>query len=106
MINDTNTRLEIANTILSQLGGGQFSLLVGLKNAMATESGLQFKIGKGAKRNINTVQVELDPSDTYTVKFWNCRGLKMNLISEVSDVYCDSLRQVFTDATGFYCTFR
>jgi len=105
MSNSASTRCEIAHTILNQFGGGQFGLLVGIKNIMALESGVQFKIGRGAAKKINTVVVELTPADTYTVTFWNCRGMKMDKISTFEDVYCDELQDLFTRETGFYCRF-
>lgn len=99
-------KIQIANTILSQLGGGQFNLCVGLKNAVALESGVQFQIGRGAKHGINKVRVILNACDLYDVEFWKCGKFEFKCVKSLEGVYAEDLRDIFTDATGFYCTFR
>ena len=65
-------------------------------------SGLSFRIpGKNfAKNDINKVVVTLDPSDTYTVSFLRTRANVVKEISTHSDVYNDSLVEVFEHETG------
>ncbi len=96
--------LQVAQTILEQLGGRRFLAMVGAKNIAGDESSVQFSIGNGAKNKINKVRVKLEDSDTYTVEFWSIRGAKFDLVSTFSDVYCDQLQEIFTAETGFYCT--
>ncbi len=98
----TAERKEIAQTILAQLGGNQFITMTGAKNLAATDFGLQFKIGSGAKNGITHVTVTLNTMDLYNVKYVKVRGSKMTTIGEDKDVYCDMLRSTFTAATGFY----
>lgn len=93
---------EIAQTILNQLGGGMFRIMTGAKNFTAVENGLQFKIGGGASKKINFVEVKLDPSDTYTVKFSKIVKFDVKPISEFFNIYCDELQELFTTETGFY----
>lgn len=95
---------QVAATILAQLGGHQFAVMTGMKNALTTENGVQFSIGRGAKNGINKVVVTLTPSDTYDVTFYRIsrRGLTVNVIAKREFIYCDQLREVFTNATGFY----
>uniref|UniRef100_A0A6H2A606 Uncharacterized protein n=1 Tax=viral metagenome TaxID=1070528 RepID=A0A6H2A606_9ZZZZ len=96
-------KLEIARTILAQLGGHKFTVMTGAKNIFALENGLQFALpGNGGftKYGINRVQVILDPSDTYTVKFMKIRKMEKTYEIEYGNVYCDSLQSVFREATG------
>jgi len=114
----TNTKSEaiaIANTILAQMGGlNRLRTMVGADQALALESGVQFAF-KGC-RKANKCVVKLEADDTYTVEFWACRPVKFSTrtgamsggavkVSEVSDVYADSLVQVFEGATGLYLHF-
>ena len=59
---------EIANTILSQFGGHQFTVMTGAKNFVAIENGIRFNIGKNGSR-ANMVKVILNGDDTYTMSF-------------------------------------
>lgn len=90
--------MEVAKTILQQLGGKQFQMMTGAKNFVADENSLQFKIGSNAKR-VGYVRIQLDPDDTYTVQFTSSSG---KLIKELDMIYADQLQSVFTDYTGMY----
>lgn len=94
--------MEAAKMILAQLGGNRFCAMTGAKNMVVDDNMLQFRIGRGAINKANTVRVELDDSDTYTVKFYFVRGTNVCKISEHSMVYADGLRHVFTEQTGMY----
>lgn len=96
-------KMEVAQTILNQLGGHKFVVMTGAKNIYALDSGLQFGLpgGRGfTKHGINKVQVILDPSDTYTVKFIKIRKMEKTYEMEYSNVYNDMLQSVFREATG------
>ena len=99
------TNLTVAKTILEQLGGNRFVAMTGAKNFVAGESALSFKIGRNST-SINTVKVELTPMDTYTVTFSNVSkrkaGVVNKVISESTDVYCDTLVELFERTTGLY----
>ena len=101
-------RLEVANTILQQLGGNRFIVMTGAKQFVAIERGLMFALpARLAKLGINRVRIELDPSDTYTMttlKVNARQGSAVNVQQE-SDVYCDKLEQVFEELTGVYTRF-
>lgn len=102
---------EIAQTIRQQLGRKALFML-GAHSLVATERGLQFKI-RGSKR-CNLVQIELDPSDTYTVRFSKYTPMRVNRrtfeaspesdveVSKTSDVYVDSLHTLIEKETGLY----
>jgi hypothetical protein len=94
----TASNMEIAKTILEQIGGRQFTSMTGAKNLVATQGGLHFKLPRGmAKDGITNVLVVLEPSDTYTVSFHNSRG---TVVASYGDTYCDQLRGLFEDVTG------
>lgn len=94
-----------AGMILEQLGGARrLQLMVGARDFVSGKAFgrvfVQFKIGRGARDGINQVRIELDPSDTYTVKFYRTRGVDFTYKGEVSGVYCDTLVSVFEARTG------
>lgn len=92
--------MTTAQTILEQLGGSRFVAMTGARNLLATDKGLQFKIGRGATNKATNVRVTLDASDTYTVEFFAVRGLDVRKVSEHALVYADGLRRLFTAETG------
>ena len=108
-------KMQIANTIIQQLGGNRFRVMTGAKNFMALDGGVTFAIPGGggfAKHGINKVNVVLDASDTYTITAFKIRRTRRTgspschprLITEAkgqhSGVYNDMLQSVFTDLTG------
>lgn len=95
-------QIKIANTIIMQLGGSRFRGMTGAKDFFATDAGLSFKLpGTMTKNRINYIEINLDPSDTYNMKFKNIRGMKVKTVSEFSMVYDDMLQDVFKSETGF-----
>src|ERR1039458_2411264 len=98
--------IQVAQTILNQLGGAQFAALTGARNFVSGADFLQFSLPSGAKSHINKVRITLDPSDTYTVEFFNLnlRAGLCSLVSERSDIYCDNLQDLFESETGLYVT--
>jgi hypothetical protein len=98
----TTTSQSVATIILSQLGGNMFLRMTGAKNLVAGENMLGMKLGKGAKDGITHFTVILDADDTYTLKFQRVYGMKVTEKGELTGVYSDMLREVFTDRTGFY----
>lgn len=93
---------QIAQTILSQLGGNKFIAMTGSHSFTALENGLVFKIKKN-KSQASALRVILNGNDTYSMEF-----LKVNLkvgvvfVKTLDDVYCDMLQDIFTETTGFY----
>jgi len=86
----------IADTIRSQIGTNTL-MCIGAHNmsylseneAKGVMGGLSFKLGRNPKlTGGGYCVVELNYSDTYTVKIYNNR---MRLIKETSEVYCDML---------------
>lgn len=102
-------KMQIARTIMMQLGGRKFTVMTGAKDYMAIDDGLTFRIpGTMTKKHINKVRIILDPSDTYTVTFHKIQkvrgkfvgGYDCKQIAEHSMVYDDMLQDIFTAETG------
>jgi hypothetical protein len=102
------TNQQIAQTIIEQIGRAAFAMM-GAKNAMAIERGVQFAIGRNTKR-VNRVRVTLGWDDTYTMEFWKVGTMKTNMgrqiaatkIAETDGVYADNLNHVIESHTGLY----
>lgn len=97
--------MNVAQTILEQLGGNRFIAMTGAKlfinlNDPGTRGGLQFNIGRGATNGANRVVITLNAADLYDVRFYSVRALKFKPLQSFSGVYADKLRAVFTQATG------
>lgn len=89
--------MSIADIIAQQIGQRAF-FMMGARNFQHTKNGLMFSCmlnGKG----VRSVEVRLDPSDTYTVVFRSLRG---QVVAEVADVYVESLHGVIESNTGLY----
>lgn len=92
--------MQVAQTILAQLGGNKFLAMTGAKSLVGSDNSLTFKIGRGATNKATHCRITLEISDTYTVEFFQYRSLDMKPLSKVSGAYCDNLRAVFESATG------
>lgn len=93
--------MQVANTILQQLGGGRFIAMTGARQFVGSEAALRFRIPATlAKGRVNLVNVTLDASDTYTVTTYRNAKMFCVEVETVSGVYCDALRDVFERMTG------
>lgn len=95
--------MNVAQTILTQLGGNRFAAMTGAKDFVADGETLQFKLPANfAARKINFVQITLTPADVYTVKFyqWKARQMVLEMVEQVEEVYATELREVFKNITG------
>lgn len=110
------TNMEIAETILIQLGGKRFIAFTGAKNFTTIPNGLQFNLPRNAGK-VNYVQITLNGLDLYDMRFlkvslprFNNRTLtlseyKETVIKEFNDVYFDSMQELFTKTTQLYTHF-
>lgn len=97
------SNLVVAETILEQLGGRRFIAFTGATKFVGSVYSLSFTLpGDGfCKNGINRVNIELMPSDTYTVKFYRLRrGTPLVTVSEHTDIYFDQLQELFENETG------
>lgn len=94
--------MEVAKTILEQLGGNKFIVMTGAKAFIGSKTGLSFKLpGKNfCKHDINYVKITLTPADLYDVEYSRCRGLKITTVAKVEGIYFDQLTGDFEEKTG------
>lgn len=94
--------MEIAKTILNQLGGNKFVVMTGSKNFVAHTNGVNMKLTKN-KCKAKWLLITLNGLDLYDMKFYSVdKDLNKIVKEEFKDVYCDQLQQFFTKATGLY----
>lgn len=101
----TGTSLQIAKTILEQLGGRRFIAMTGAKNFLGGERSLSFRLPSYfARSGINAIRITLDANDTYTVEFSKLRGTKFTAVSKHEGIYWGGLPALFTAETGLVTT--
>lgn len=99
---DGSRHMDVARTILDQLGGGRFKAMTGANSIVAFPSlddkrpwpGVEVKFPIGSAKYM---RIALAPSDTYTVQFMT---RTRRVFKEMDDIYADSLRRVVSDTTG------
>jgi hypothetical protein len=91
--------MEIAKTILQQLGGNRFAVMTGAKNFVGGHRELSFKVGRNAK-GVTHVKITLTPDDLYTVEAFKVRGFDSRTVDKREGVYVDDLQRTFTAMTG------
>ena len=109
----------IAKTILSQIGGNHFVVMVGAKNICEVEKGYGLQLDFMRNRSkANRLRVILRGDDTYTMQFIK-KGqnatismigkytlsqiqerCKDKIVKQINGVYCDQLRGIFENETG------
>lgn len=99
-----NEHVQVAQTILEQLGGKRLIAMTGAKHFFAAAGkdnlgGLTFRVPAAAK-GINYVAIDLTASDDYTVTFSNIRGAEVTEVAQHKGIYCDMLQSIFEDETG------
>lgn len=100
--------MNVAQTILEQIGGRSFRVFTGAKNFVGGDDFLQFDLPRGSTKNKCTkVRITLNGNDLYDVVFykWNARKLELTTIKQIDDVYCDMLISIFEEETGLYVGF-
>ena len=90
--------MNIAETILAQLGGRKFLAMTGA-NALAWHpSALSFHFPHN--KGVNYCKITLTPMDTYDLEFGAIRKHVYTVRKTIEGVYHDSLQEVFTEVTG------
>ncbi|MBI1919671.1 MAG: hypothetical protein HYS23_01175 [Geobacter sp.] len=96
--------LQIAQTILAQLGGRRFITMTGAGDFIGGDNFLMFSLPAGfAKEGINKIRITLDWTDTYifeALKVYRGPELKSESIEKLDYVYADDLEEIFTRVTG------
>ena len=96
--------MQVAQTILSQLGGNRFIAMTGAKGFAAAERTLVFSIGRNSSK-VNRVRINLDGNDTYTLEFSRYANYQHKTLKTYEGVYADMLQELFTEYTGLYTRF-
>ena len=91
--------MEIAKTILQQLGGNKFIAMTGAKNFGILNNGYGIGFSIPRTNRVKYIRIYLNSMDTYDVEFLNT---KFELIIKRFNIYCDQLQNVFTAQTGLY----
>ena len=100
---------EVAQTILSQLGGGRFVMMTGAKHLMSTSTqrgGLRFLMPATphfVKNRIRVMEIVLTEADLYDLRcFVKHAGAPLGFkeIAGEQGVYAENLAQAFTSLTG------
>jgi hypothetical protein len=95
--------MQVAQTILAQLGGNRFIAMTGARNLVSDahcgRGSLSFKVGRN-ERGVTHVRITLQSNDLYRVESLKVRGLNIATVADVSGVYADQLRATFTAQTG------
>ena len=96
--------VEVAKTILQQLGGNRFCLMSGARNLVGDDSthSLRFRLPLGlAKNGINYIRITLNDTDLYDVTFSRFRNAGfITDIAQFHDVYAENLVGIFCEQTG------
>lgn len=93
--------MQVAQTILQQLGGNRFAVMTGAKNFLGDESSLSFRLPSNfAKGGINAVKVKLTGLDLYDVSYLKVRGTSVATVAESSNLYAEDLARDFAAETG------
>jgi hypothetical protein len=98
-----NQNMQIATTILNQLGGRRFLACTGATNLVAIQGGLMLKLKRNAS-SANYLRITLGGDDLYKVEFLSARGEKIKTVKLLEGVYNDMLQDLFYSVTGMYCT--
>lgn len=94
---------QIAQTIIQQMGGmGRLVAMIGARDFVAIDQGLQFGF-KGC-RKANKCQITLTHDDTYTLALFkfNNRTWDCPEVFRIDGAYWDMLKPVFEQETGLY----
>lgn len=96
--------MQVAETILSQLGGNRFIAMTGAYSFTGSKDCLSFRLPSNNSKKIGGVRINLKDDDTYTLTTVKLKRRKGGFLDteckEFPNVYCDNLRQVFESATG------
>ena len=101
----TSERASIATTIANQLTGSAngirvLAMMIGAKNFISLDAGLQFQFAKFSGCKSNYCSIELLPDDTYRIRLYSIRKYEMKTHYDESGIYCDQISEIFMRETG------
>ena len=95
--------MQVAETILEQLGGHRFMAMTGARCFVGDWRALRFRLpgtGGFVRGGINFVRITLNDMDTYDVEFIRFRNLKTMIVARHDGIYADMICEVFESETG------
>lgn len=98
------TRLveNVTDTIAQQMGGmPRIRAMLGAK-IFELKDGLAIAWPSKQRSKGNRVEIVLNASDTYDVKFFNVSGANKKLVASYDGIYADRLVDTFEKQTGYY----
>ena len=94
--------MEIAETILQQMGGPMAMRMIGGYALIADSNALSFRFRAHAKDSLNFCKVTLTPWDVYEFELGRVRAGKYTQVHKFDEIYCDQLIAMFEEYTGLY----
>ena len=93
--------MQVANTILQQLGGNKFIAMTGSKNLVGSEDALTMQLTKN-KAKAKFLRIEITSMDTYNMIFRGSmnKDYEFPEVARHEGVYDDMLQTLFTQVTG------
>lgn len=99
--------MQVANTILAQLGGRRFLVMTGAKASGDRDSLILKLPARLAKKGIRALVIKLEPDDTYSMRFVTQARAPSFAVKDVAThegVYAEDLRRIFEAETGLYAS--
>ena len=107
------TNTAVANEIMNQLGNNRFVAMTGAKRIYAwSDYALYFEAPPPTTKAKSFV-ITLPPMDVYKIEVFKKSTIKAQvmqgkpalvLVKEIDGIYCDQLKEVIENLTGFYLT--
>lgn len=98
--------MTVAQTILSQLGGNRFIAMTGAGSFSSGPDCLAFRLPRCPKNGARACRITLNGNDLYDVRFLKMVKFDVIELPGASDVFCEDLREVFTDFTGLFTSLK
>jgi len=104
-----SSNIQIANTILAQLGGNKFIAMTGSTNFLAIPNGISMHLKKN-RSGAKYLNITLNGKDLYDMEFSKItikkigafiRDEKLVTVKTIKDVFNDQLQEIFQSVTGF-----
>lgn len=95
----------VGKTIIDQMGGPRIGRFLGWTDLKMLPKGVEFKWPNKQRTRGNMVRIVLEPSDTYTMTFFNATANGQKVVKRYDDVYADMLVDIFERQTSWYLHF-
>jgi hypothetical protein len=95
---------QVAETILTQLGGHRFLAVTSAKDLVRGDRHVMMSVmGRSTKQNVNRVRITLDQDGTYKIETFLVRGMTFRTLETRTGV--SNLKEWFTSLTGLRTSF-